>query len=247
MPFVCTILPLPRNRRCDWTEAAVRCPLPGQRGFAQKLYCKAHAVQAAGGGARSPKAPMARLTRQKTRQYCTCGWAPCEARVKVRLPRRGGKMYCKRRAGKVRGDSDLIRTIDEHQDSKVPAHDAGTMDVPCLLCGALMFEGEEVGGATSKPHFHLCCRSGKLSDLRKVPFLPPVLQDLLAAGTAEAKEFRRRLREYKGALSFVSFGADCAPPPGRGPPAYRAPSTTRAASSLPRREDRRHLLPAVLV
>ena len=82
-----------------------------------------------------------------------------------------------------------------------------------------MYRGEQL--TQPRPHFRLCCHDGKLSHLWRVSDAPDLLHRLLTNRTAQARHFRDNIREYNAALSFVSFGASYAPPPGRGPPVYR--------------------------
>jgi len=153
------------------------------------------------------------------RKIAGCEWPGCPAEAQARRPLRTGKFYCKRHAGKISGASVFLRSLDAYSDEAVPTHYAGAMDLPCEACGAWMYRGEQL--TQPRPHFRLCCRNGKLSHLWRVPDAPDLLRHLLTNRTAKARHFRDNIREYNAALSFVSFGASYAPPPGRGPPVYR--------------------------
>ena len=49
----------------------------------------------------------------------------------------------------------------------------------------------------------------------------PVLHELLTSEDARAKSFRKHIRSYNAALSFMSVGAKVVAPPGVGPPVYK--------------------------
>ena len=127
---------------------------------------------------------------------------------------------------KISGNLVFLRSLDAYSDEAVPTHCAGAMDLPREACGAWMYRGEQL--TQPKPHFRLCCHNGKLSHLWRVSDAPDLLHRLLTNRTAQARHFRDNIREYNAALSFVSFGASYAPPPGRGPPVYRINNEIRA-------------------
>ena len=92
------------------------------------------------------------------------------------------------------------------------------MNLPCPHCDSLNFEEELVG---QPPHFRLCCRNGKCSNLHpdpdgdlsgndrlalKCPECPEPLAHLLRSNAADGKHFRGNIRNYTGGLVFVSFG-----------------------------------------
>ena len=87
----------------------------------------------------------------------------------------------------------------------------GPMTSVCEHCLALKFEDEKS---------FKCCHGGKVSLANLEPY-PQELSDLMLEDTAQGKNFRANIRQFNSAFSFASFGANIAPPPGRGPPCFR--------------------------
>ena len=90
-------------------------------------------------------------------------------------------------------------------------NDIGPMTSVCEHCLALKFEDEKS---------FKCCHGGKVSLPNLEPY-PQELSDLMFEDTAQGKNFRANIRQFNSAFSFASFGANIAPPPGRGPPCFR--------------------------
>ena len=90
-------------------------------------------------------------------------------------------------------------------------NDIGSMTSVCEHCHALKFEDE---------NSFKCCHGGKVSLPNLEPY-PQELSDLMLEDTAQGKNFRANIRQFNSAFSFASFGANIAPPPGRGPPCFR--------------------------
>ena len=87
----------------------------------------------------------------------------------------------------------------------------GPMTSVCEHCLALKFEDEKS---------FKCCHGGKVSLPNLEPY-PQELSDLMFEDTAQGKNLRANIRQFNSAFSFASFGANIAPPPGRGPPCFR--------------------------
>ena len=90
-------------------------------------------------------------------------------------------------------------------------HDLGKFDKFCEHCNAFKFENEL--------HFK-CCHSGKVS-LQPMKDFPGGLIELFTGNFAEAKHFRKNIRQYNNCFSFTSMGANIRPPPNNGPPCFR--------------------------
>ena len=84
------------------------------------------------------------------------------------------------------------------------------MDVVCQFCGAYRFRGEELN----------CCHNGKVL-LPPLPEYPPEFQQLLTSNNEQSRNFKENIRQYNSSVSFASFGAKTATPPGRGPYTFR--------------------------
>lgn len=69
---------------------------------------------------------------------------------------------------------------------------------------ALYFAAER--NTTGK--FTLCCKNGKASHLPPVPEAPEPLRSYLSRTDATGTAFRKKIRRYNAAMSFVSFGAN---------------------------------------
>src|SRR6266851_5687030 len=78
------------------------------------------------------------------------------------------------------------------------------MDAICTFCGAKHWVAERVGGQVTSPMFSHCCHGGKVVlDLLPPPPLP--LCSLLSDQTAQARHFRRHIRQYNCSFAFTSF------------------------------------------
>jgi len=84
-----------------------------------------------------------------------------------------------------------------------------------------MFPGEAIHGPKGHTHYNLCCHNGKAMHIPKVAPPPHALLSLLTDRSSRSRAFLKVIRQYNAALSFVSFGAEQAPPPGSGPPVFR--------------------------
>ena len=107
--------------------------------------------------------------------------------------------------------------LEEWRDDKVALHLLGSMTDPCEDCGSQNFPEERV----SRGHFNICCSHGKTSKLSAFDEPGPVLYELLTSQDARSKAFRKQIRSYNAALSFMSVGAKVVAPPGVGPPVYK--------------------------
>ena len=128
-------------------------------------------------------------------------------------------------------------SIDDIRDPMVPRHGlnkhSGTSPPlgmqarfahTCSFCGAQHFSEERVyHNKAWSPG--LCCLHGKLTNIERVPRAPyPVFVDRHMTALGTNAEFRRDIRRYNAAVSFVSFadtGGNVARHlPGRGPYTY---------------------------
>ena len=219
--------------------------------FTAKLY------QATAGAAASPvvrrrirgKTSVAKLglafateakpASARGRRKCGVEW--CDNRAQVRLGGAAADAYCKQHvrwfgrqaaasgAGYRVGYFAARARLEDFASSRVwvPVYGKkGVMDQRCPHCGALFFKGE--WGTQS---FGLCCRSGKLKHLPKLPKAPAPLSDLYAGLGDAAEHFKQNVRRYNAALAFASFndsrGAGTERPAAegrsfnsRGPPVY---------------------------
>ncbi|THC87616.1 hypothetical protein EYZ11_012937 [Aspergillus tanneri] len=83
--------------------------------------------------------------------------------------------------------------------------DLGRMDLECPYCEALHWKGERENGSTLRnPVFTKCCLRGEVQPppVREPPY---ELSRLYTENTPEAREFRRNIRHYNGALCFTSI------------------------------------------
>ncbi|THC87783.1 hypothetical protein EYZ11_012768 [Aspergillus tanneri] len=83
--------------------------------------------------------------------------------------------------------------------------DLGRMDLECPYCKALHWKGERENGSTLRnPVFTKCCLRGEVQPppVREPPY---ELSRLYTENTPEAREFRRNIRHYNGALCFTSM------------------------------------------
>jgi hypothetical protein len=74
-------------------------------------------------------------------------------------------------------------------------------------------------------HLAICCNHGKTAHLPPFDDPGPVLHELLTASDARSNSFRKNIRSYNSALSFMSVGAKVVAPPGVGPPVYKVHGT----------------------
>jgi hypothetical protein len=93
---------------------------------------------------------------------------------------------------------------------QVDTYRVGAMDVVCQFCGAHRFPREELN----------CCHNGKVL-LPPLPEYPPEFEQLLTSNDEQSRNFRENIRQYNSSVSFASFGAKTATPPGRGPYTFR--------------------------
>ena len=85
------------------------------------------------------------------------------------------------------------------------------MDVECPHCGALHWNAEVTapGKPNGKKLFTNCCKNGGISipdPGAHIPDPPPLLRQLFADNSTEAKKFRDNLRLLNSALSYTSVG-----------------------------------------
>ena len=78
------------------------------------------------------------------------------------------------------------------------------MTVTCGHCGALHWAAEAAGGTKRNPVFELCCKKGDIQ-LDLLPAPPDLIRRLFEGETPREKAFRRHLRQYNAALTFVSI------------------------------------------
>ena len=95
--------------------------------------------------------------------------------------------------------------LEDYLDSDIPTLAFGSMTLRCSHCEALHFPAErnKTAGTLS-----LCCKNGKLAHLPPVPDAPEPLRTYLVSAAPEARAFRKQIRRYNAAMSFVSFGAN---------------------------------------
>ena len=74
--------------------------------------------------------------------------------------------------------------------------DIGRMDVICRFCGAKRFRGEPVG---------ICCKSGNVNDVPKIPSPPAEWQHLFSGDTSQSKQFLSNARKYNNCFSLTSI------------------------------------------
>ena len=65
-----------------------------------------------------------------------------------------------------------------------------------------------------------CCNKGKVS-LPDLNEFPQELRHLLLGDSAQAKQFREKIRVFNNCFAFASLGANTRPPPGNGPPTFQ--------------------------
>ena len=108
------------------------------------------------------------------------------------------------------------RRVAARRADNLPFHNFARRDIMpelniCEHCHALKFEDEKS---------FKCCHEGKVSLPNLEPY-PQELSDLMFEDTAQGKNCRANIRQFNSVFSFASFGANIAPPPGRGPPCFR--------------------------
>jgi hypothetical protein len=81
------------------------------------------------------------------------------------------------------------------------------MNIPCRFYGAKHWLAEKAEGLTSSPIFSHCCHRGKVI-LAPLPSPPLPIRSLLADQTAQARHFRRHIRQYNCSFAFTSFRSD---------------------------------------
>jgi hypothetical protein len=77
----------------------------------------------------------------------------------------------------------------------------------CTHCSALLWLQERSEGGLSNPRFQLCCGLDRYT-LAPLFGTPPFIKQLLQTNTEESKEFKKNIRAYNNALSFVSLGVN---------------------------------------
>ena len=92
----------------------------------------------------------------------------------------------------------------------VPEFALGKLDEVCEFCEAFRFHGEARN----------CCHNGKVQLPAPRPF-PPEFNSLFLRESPQSANFLDNIRQYNSAMSFASFGAQIAPPPGHGPYCFR--------------------------
>lgn len=137
------------------------------------------------------------------------------------------------------------RTCDQppaYDESLVPEHYAGPMDVYCRHCGAKHFESER----NAQGDFTICCRSGRLRF--PVPEqIFPFYEEFTNVENPNHAKLMGCIRVLNGATSFTSSVATIHKPPGYGPYVFmingavyhymsplipNAPMETRKAAAL---------------
>ncbi|GBM67404.1 hypothetical protein AVEN_188003-1 [Araneus ventricosus] len=81
------------------------------------------------------------------------------------------------------------------------------MSEQCGFCGSVYWKEEK----NTAHKYTKCCHDGKV----QLPAFP------LTENSPDAKNYRKRIREYNSALAFASMGAQIKPPRGTGPYCYR--------------------------
>ena len=152
-----------------------------------------------------------------------CDAAGCASRQTSHVIVDGGS-YCPRHAKEKRRQTAPHRglvTLDDWSDDAVETHLLGPMTDKCECCASLNFPEERV----LRGHFSICCNHGKTAHLPPFDDPGPVLHELLTASDARSNSFRKNIRSYNSALSFMSVGAKVVAPPGVGPPVYKVHGT----------------------
>ncbi|TYJ54441.1 hypothetical protein B9479_004951 [Cryptococcus floricola] len=98
--------------------------------------------------------------------------------------------------------------LRSHQDGVVAQYSLGPCDYKCDKCGALHWAAERpADDQHSTEHeaaFSACCSKGNV--ILPTPLEPPpFLKTLWTANTLEAKEFRKQVRNYNGAMAMASM------------------------------------------
>ena len=84
----------------------------------------------------------------------------------------------------------------------------GSMNVQCIACHAFHWQDERLRNSSgSNPQFSRCCHHGKVK-LPALPAPPDGLHRLFTSESSDAKQFRKRIRQYNSALTFTSFTAN---------------------------------------
>ena len=92
--------------------------------------------------------------------------------------------------------------LDQHKIWNI-----GSMSKVCQYCQAKLFEGEPKG---------MCCKSGKVADVPKIPDPPEEFLPLFDMSTSRGQQFLKNSRKYNQAFNMTSFRSDWKPPPSDG-------------------------------
>ena len=107
-------------------------------------------------------------------------------------------------------------------ENSIPQHTTGLLNVACQFCGALHFTAERPRDG----RFTRCCRKGKLQFTHPAHPYPQFLKQMMTnKDHPYYTNFRKNIRNYNSALSFVSLGANITVPPGRGPYCFQIHGT----------------------
>ena len=96
--------------------------------------------------------------------------------------------------------------IDElHEENLPDTFDLSSMTVKCHFCGALGFQSEVKITSDGLYNFGaMCCKKGEIK-IRKLPPIPPQLQELFDPINKDAKFFLPNIRKFNSGMSMASF------------------------------------------
>ncbi len=126
-----------------------------------------------------------------------------EEKDKVKQKSTQQKHLTRMKSRQLNAEKGIIVFRQDFDENGIEPYSVGSMTYICSACHALMFQKELHRGSV----FSLCCGYGKI----KVPDIkppPPMLQTLLTANSASAKDFRTHIRCYNSALALSSIGVE---------------------------------------